>query len=119
MDIASIGQRHLSDALAGKLSHCVVSEWKDEAGEPIKIYWKPLTGKAQKKIDEFSTIVERTCATVKFRALDEAGNLVFSKTPMASLTHDYDYNVLRAIAYLMATEVPDDIDERSEDLEKE
>lgn len=120
MTIADIGRRHLSDALAGNLAHCVVSEWLDpDSGAPVKVYWKPLTGTQQKRIDAFTDYVTRTCATVKFRALDADGKLIFANVPVESLLNDFDYSVIRAIAYLMATQLPDDIGESIEELEKE
>lgn len=118
IDIADVGRQHLADALAGDLAHCVVSEWIAD-GEPVKVYWRPLTGAQQKRIDAFTDYVTRTCATVKFRALDAGGKMVFDKVPIESLVNDYDYSVLRAIAYLMQTQLPEDSAESIEALEKE
>lgn len=119
MDIAAIGRDHLAAALRGKMYHCVVSEWLDDGGEPVKIYWRALTGTQQKYIDSFTDTVSRTCAVVKMRALDENGARVFKDIPIESLVNDYDYTVIRAIAYLMATQTEADIDEQIEVIEKE
>ena len=119
MDIAAIGRNQLRDALAGKMSSCDVSEWLDDEGKPVKIYWRPLTGVQQRQIEEASTTVDRNCMTVKVRALNEAGDQVFEKVPLVSLNRDYDYSVLRAIAYLMVTEIGQDADERQDEIEKE
>jgi len=109
--IADAGRAHLADAITGKLSHCVVSEWKGADGEPVEIYWRPLTGETQKRIEGFGGLVERNCATVKFRALDKSGRLVFGDTPIESLMHDFDYSVIRAIAFLMQTDLDGGMDE--------
>lgn len=119
MDIAAIGLAHFADALTGKMSQCTVSEWLADDGKPVVIYWKPLTGEIQKIIDGAGDYVSRTCLTVKSRALDADGKLIFKKTPIESLAADYDYSVLRAIAYLMATDISGDIDEQIEATEKE
>jgi hypothetical protein len=118
VDIAELGRAHLARALAGNMSHCIVSEWIDpDTGDPVKVYWRPLTGETQKKIDAFETSIERVCMTVKARALDENGKPIFKSTPIESLMHDFDFMVLRSIAYLMATD--SGIDELIEDSEKE
>ena len=119
IDIAEIGRRHLADALTGEMQFCDVSEWLDEAGEPIRVYWRPLTGAQQKQIDQFNSLVERTCMTVKVRALSADGARIFAKTPIESLVNDFDYEVIRAIAYLMAIGTPADTGERIEALAKE
>lgn len=120
MNIADIGKRHLKDALTKKLSNCEVTEWEDGEGNPVKIYWEPLTGAQQKQIEEAGTDVDRQCMAVKVRALNKDRSPIFSDTPLASLTHDYDFNVIRAIAFLMATDMgQDNQEEIEEEIEKE
>ena len=51
MNIEDVARSHLADALSGKMQHCVVSEWIDD-GEPVKVYWQPLTGVDQQRIRE-------------------------------------------------------------------
>lgn len=118
--IAEIGRNHLRDALTGKLHQGTVSEWVDEdTGKPVEIYWKPLTGAQQKTIESFTTRVEQTCMTVKLRALDANGAPVFADVPVESLMHDYDYSVIRAIAFLITTDTHHDSDMALEGIEKE
>lgn len=119
MNIADIGKRQFSDALTGKLSHCVVSEWIDDAGEPVKIYWLPLTGAEQKKIEAFGDTVDRVLMSIKIRARDADSALIFADAAIEGLRSQYDYNVMRAIAYLMATDIGNDIDETIEGFAKE
>ena len=118
-DIADIGRRHLADQLTGQMRHCEVSEWLDEQGRPVKIYWKPLTGIEQKSIDAGQSEVERVCLTIKHRARDADGKLLFAPVPIESLMHDYDYSVLRAIAYIIASDMTLDDEQQQEQAEKE
>ena len=119
MNIADIGRAHLRDALTGKRSSCNVDEWLGDDGHPVKIYWLPLTGAQQKRVEEASTNVDRTCMMLKVRALDEAGAEIFADVPLVSLVRDYDYSVVRAIVYIMASDMGQDADDRQEEIEKE
>lgn len=120
IDIAQIGRQHLADALAGKMQSCIVSEWLDpDTGQPVSIYWKPLTGIEQKAIDECDTPVTRLAMIVKTRARDASGKLIFASTGLASLTHDYDFDVIRAIAYLITGNIGGDADDQIEAAVKE
>ena len=119
MSIADIGRNQLRDALTGKMSECEVSEWLDDAGKPVRIFWRPLTGAQQKLIDGFTSNVERTCMVVKVRALDADGRKIFDEVPIESLVHDYEFRVIRAICYLMTSETSLDADELIGDLVKE
>lgn len=118
-DIADIGRRHLADALAGNMHQCEVTEWPDENGNPVKIYWKPLTGKQQRLIDQAGTEVAKVCAMVKHRALDAEGNKIFSGVSLASLENDYDYNVIRALAFIIAGDIGQNVDDTVGEIEKE
>lgn len=118
-DIAEIGRRHLADALAGNLHHCTVTEWLDDDGKPVEVYWRPLTGKQQQQIDAARDEVSRVCMSVKVRALDAAGAPVFADVPLVSLVNDYDYSVMRAIAYIIAGDIGQDDDTKIEAFEKE
>lgn len=116
-DIAGIGRRHLADALTGKMNHCEVTEWVDDTGKPVTVYWRPLTGAEQRTIDQASTEVDKVCNMVKHRARDAGGALIFADTPLASLANDYDYDVIRAIAFIIAGNIGQD--EKMEAIEKE
>lgn len=117
MSLEDIARSHLADALAGTMQHCVVSEWLD-GGEPVKVYWKPLTGIEQQRIEAFDDNVKKICMTVKVRARDAGGNLIFDNVPIESMMRDFDYSVLRAIAFLMVADFGD-TEETIEDIEKE
>lgn len=104
MDIAEIGRNHLREALTGELHSCTVDEWVGDDGKPVTLYWRPLTGAEQKRIEAFKTSTERTCMTVKVRALDADGKHAFADTAIESLMRDFDYWTLLTIAYLMSTE---------------
>jgi len=120
MDIVAIGQAHLADALAGKMHRCDVTEWiDDETGKPIKVYWKPLTGKQQLIIDKASTEVAKVCAMVKERALDTDGKKIFKGVTLTGLANDFDYDVIRAIAFIIAGDIGQDSEEVQEQVEKE
>jgi len=121
--IAEIGRNNLAQALTRSMSHCDVSEWLDESGKPVRIYWKPLTGAQQIIIDQGKTEVERVCRVLQQRALDADGNPVFAKEPMVSLQTDYDFDVIRQIVFLISTnfgqDAQKDLADRQEDIEKE
>jgi len=101
-DIAQIGRQHFADAMAGELRHLDVTEWRYSDGQPVRIYWRPLTGLQQRKIEEAGSDVARVCTTLIQRALDADGNRIFGKVTQASLLNDYDYDVLRTIAYIIS-----------------
>lgn len=105
VDIAAIGRSHLARQLSGKMKRATVDQWIDEDGNKVEIFWKPLTGKEQKRIDEFTTNVDRICAMVKIRCRDSVGKLIFADHSMASLENDYDFEVLQAIAFLMISDM--------------
>ena len=117
MDIAERGRRHLADALAQPMKHCEVSEWLDDDGKPLRIYWRPLTGAQQLAIEQGQSDVDRICLTLKQRALDADGRPIFQNTPLESLKQDYDFSVLRSIAFLMSMEIGEQMD--AEVIEKE
>ena len=114
MDIAEIGRKHFADAFTKDPKYCEVTEWPDEEGKPMKIYWYPLSGVQQKQIEEPDSVVARTCMSVKVRALDADGKPAFENTPLVSLMHDYDYSVIRLISFLMSM----DLDAEEADLEE-
>ena len=119
MDIAEIGRRQLTDALNGKMRQATVDEWRDDDGKKVVVYWRPLTGKEQKYIDGFENKVDQICASVKKRVRDKSGRLVFADVPIESLVHDFDFQVLQAIAFLMLSGLGQDHSEQIEDIEKE
>lgn len=108
LDVAEIGRRQLADALARTMKHCEVTEWPDDDGNPCPVYWRPVTGAEQIKIDSGKTEVDRVCLTVHARARHADGQLIFKNTPLASLKTDYDYDVIRAIAYIIASDMGTD-----------
>lgn len=119
-DIADRGRKHLADALAGDMHHCLVPEWPDDNGEPSRIYWKPLTGVEQKKIDEAGTQAERIAMVLKVRARDWCGRLIFADDSLAGIINDFDFDTIRAISYLISGDITHvDPDDAIEDAEKE
>ncbi len=105
MNIAEIGARHLANALSGEMHHCTVTEWRDNEGKPVKVYWKPVTGSQQSIIDSASGEVNRTCMTVKERALNADGSKIFKDNSLASLNNDYDYDVIRTLALVISGDI--------------
>ena len=119
VDIAEIGRNQLRQALTGDMKHCEVTEWQHE-GKPVKIYWRPLTGQEQAKVDEAANEVNRICLMLQVRARDENGNLIFDKTPLESLKHDYDFDVIRTIVFLMLSDMgQDSFEDHQAELAKE
>ena len=108
VDIAAIGRRHLSAALSGEMPSVPVNEWLGDDGEPVEIFYKPLTGVEQKQIQEMAnkSEVEGVCMGVKVRALNADGSKVFGDVPIVSMLHDFGYSVLLKIFLLMETGVP-------------
>lgn len=120
VSIADRGRKHLADALAGQMNHCLVTEWPDENGDPTPIYWRPLTGVEQQQIDQASSVVERTAMVLKVRARDAQGNLIFKDTGLTGLINDYDYDTIRAISYLITGNITHiDPEKAQADAEKE
>ena len=118
-DIATIGRQHLADQLSGVMHHCDVSEWTDANGQPVRVYWKPLTGVQQREIDKASGEVNKTCMAVKVRALDEKAKPIFADVGLEGMANDYDYSVIRALAFLIMSDIGQDPDDLQEDTEKE
>ncbi len=119
MDIAEIGRSQLFDALTGGMEFCEVSEWLDDDGKPVNVYWNPLTGIEQKKIELASNQVDKILLTVKVRARDEDRNLIFDKMPLETLLRDYDFQVMRAIPYIMVSDTGYSQEDEISDLSKE
>jgi len=99
--VAERARRHLHEALLGEMNFCYADDWPDTDGNPTRIYWLPLTGDEQQRIEAFNDPVSKTLAVVKFRARDEKGELIFSDLSMEALLHQYDYTVMRALAVLI------------------
>ena len=80
--------------LSGDLESCTV-----KALDGDKIYWKPLTGNQQKRIQAFAekSVAEGICMHVKTRALDEKGEAVFKDLPVTSLMNDFEFQDIAAI----------------------
>ncbi len=118
MDIAEIGRNHLRDALTGEMSSIVVHEWLDNK-KPVEIFYRPITGIQQKQIEAMSanSQAEGVCMSVKVRALDKDGRLIFGNTPIESMTHDYNYTVLLKIFLCMSGGAP--VEAERGELEKE
>jgi hypothetical protein len=121
MDIATIGRNHLRDALTGKMESCEVSEWKDADGQPVKLYWRPLTGAQQKAIQAQPTEVEQIAETLRQRALDADGTPAFRGVPLVSIINDYDFDVIRTVVFLITTSMGQDqaAEQQLESIEKE
>ena len=101
------------------MKSCEVTEWLDDNGDPVNIFWQPITGAQQTEVEKGKTEVDRVCLTLKVRALDSDGNLAFKKTPLVSLKSDFDYDVIKTIVYLMVSDMGQDISERQDEIEKE
>ena len=99
--IAERGRSHLAAALAREMEHCEVTDWPDDDGQPTRIYFRPLTGAEQQKIDSYDNEVSRSCAVLLTRARDESGALIWAGESVQGLLNDFDYDVIRAIAFLI------------------
>lgn len=122
MDIAEIGRRHLAGALGGELYHLDVDSWKDADGKPVRIYYRPsITGVEQEQIDACSTAVGRTCMSLKLRARNEDGSLIFKKDTLEGMKNDYDQDVVKSIVFFMNMRAgyDQDVEDRQESIEKE
>ena len=78
----------------GELESCTVKALGDD-----RIYWKPLTGNQQKRIQAFAekSVAEGICMHVKTRALDDKGELIFADFPIPSLMNDFEFKDLAEI----------------------
>jgi len=118
-NIEEAGRQHLAAALARTMKHCDVTEWLGDDNKAVKIYWKPVTGAQQTEVEKGKTEVDRVCLTLKVRALDSQGVLVFKQTPLISLKTDFDYDVIKTIVYLMVSDLGQDMEARQDEIEKE
>ncbi len=107
MGVADIGRNHLRDALAGEMKSIEVPEWKDDDGNPVIIYFKPLIGKDQILIEAMykNSEVQGICMSVKLRALNKDGSKIFN-VPIESLLHDYSYSDIIGIFLKMTIDAP-------------
>lgn len=80
--------------LAGEMESAVIKELDGD-----RIYWQPMTGKQQKKIQEFAekSTAEGICMHVKTRALDKNGDPIFKGIAIAGLMNDYKFSALTEI----------------------
>jgi hypothetical protein len=80
--------------LAGELESCTVKSLGDD-----RIYWRPLTGMQQKKIQVFAekSVAEGICMHVKTRALDKNGEAIFKDFPVTSLMNDFEFQTIADI----------------------
>ena len=117
-DLIDRARQHLADALTRKMHRCDVTEWPDADGNPGEVYWRPVTGAQQIEIDQGKNEVDRVCLTLKVRALDAEGRQIFRDTPLVSLKNDFDYDVIRAIVYIIVSDIGQGEDV-SEAIEKE
>ena len=92
--IAEKLKKGYEDRLAGELESCTV---KALGGD--RIYWRPLTGSQQKKIQTFAekSVAEGICMHVKTRALDAQGEAVFKDLPITSLMNDFEFQTIADI----------------------
>jgi hypothetical protein len=85
-----------------------VSEWKDENGKPVILYWNPITllekNRLLKKSDTLNDIAILADVLV-MKALDKDGKKVFKLEDKQTLMNSADPNILQRIAQKMV-EVP-------------
>ena len=86
--IAEKLKRRYEDRLAGEQESSTIKALGD-----LRIFWRPLTGAQQKKIQTFAekSVAEGICMHVKTRALDDKGEHVFKDFPVTSLMNDFEF----------------------------
>jgi hypothetical protein len=81
-----------------------VSEWKDENGKPVILYWNPITllekNRLLKKSDNLNDIAILADVLV-MKALDKDGKKIFKLEDKQTLMEKADPNILQRIAQKM------------------
>jgi len=97
-EISDLLKDTYQERLNGELESCTIEELPGK-----KIYWKPLTGSQQKKIQKMAekSTAEGICMHVKARAIDENGEYIFKDIALVGLMNDFDFEVISKIFFAM------------------
>ena len=105
MSVIDIAKSHFDNIGVQSME---VSEWKDENGKPVTLYWNPITllekNRLLKKSDTLNDIAILADVLV-MKALDKDGKKVFKLEDKQTLMNSADPNILQRIAQKMV-EVP-------------
>ena len=103
MSVIDIAKSHFENIGVQSME---VSEWKDENGKPVILYWNPITllekNRLLKKSDNLNDIAILADVLV-MKALDKDGNKVFKIEDKITLMHKSDPDVLTRIAQKMVS----------------
>ncbi len=110
MGIAEIGRQHLIDAVAGGMDSCEVPAWRGDDGKAVRVYWRPLLGKEQQRVEKQGdkSTVEGVCMHVKTRAREANGDLIFQSCGISTMLHEFDYEVISNIFIKMSSKTESD-----------
>jgi len=101
MNVLEIATNQFRNRLAGELQFVEVDEWKDEKGNPIKIYFKSSMNFKQlqkvMKATQEGNQGEAILQTLILRALDEDGKPLFRQADMPDLLRQVDPEVVNKI----------------------
>ena len=105
MSVIDIAKSHFDNIGVQSME---VSEWKDESGKAVTLYWNPITllekNRLLKKSDTLNDIAILADVLV-MKALDKDGKKVFKLEDKQTLMNSADPNILQRIAQKMV-EVP-------------
>ena len=101
MSVIDIAKSHFDNIGVQSME---VSEWKDENGKPVTLYWNPITllekNRLLKKSDTLNDIAILADVLV-MKALDKDGKKVFKLEDKQTLMENADPNILQRIAQKM------------------
>jgi len=105
MNIDEIAKQQFSERMSGELLHIEVEKWKDETGQPVKIYFKPsMTFKQQQKILKFANEQDQAKTVIMTfitRSLDAEGKRIFSDACLTDILNTYDPEIVSDIVLQM------------------
>ena len=105
MSVIDIAKSHFENIGVQSME---VSEWKDENGKAVTLYWNPITllekNRLLKKSDTLNDIAILADVLV-MKALDKDGKKVFKLEDKQTLMNSADPNILQRVAQKMV-EVP-------------
>jgi hypothetical protein len=101
MSVIDIAKSHFENIGVQSME---VSEWKDENGKPVTLYWNPITllekNRLLKKSDNLNDIAILADVLV-MKALDKDGKKIFKLEDKQTLMEKADPNILQRIAQKM------------------
>ncbi len=108
--VLQAGKRHFSDKLSEDLKCIEVPEWKDDEGQPVKIYFKSSMRLSQKsrllKHHSNNEYDKAIACQLIFKCRDENGKPLFTLGQMDQIIDELDPDVCTRIVNEMEAQLP-------------